>query len=89
VKDFVYVLYTGMRISDVTTFDASLRLNGNEIFVRMHKTKKELFTWVPDWLVNRLRARERRMGPRVFALSKSQSLPFIVITDSWQREHLG
>ena len=82
MKDFVYVLYTGMRISDVTTFDASLRLNGNEIFVRMHKTKKELFTWVPDWLVNRLRARERRMGPRVFALSKSQSLP--VQTERWR-----
>lgn len=48
LKDFIYVmLYTGMRISDVTTFDTSLRLNGNEIFMRMHKTKKELFTWVP------------------------------------------
>ena len=68
------MLYTGMRISDVATFDTSLRLNGNEIFVRMHKTKKELYTWVPDWLVNRLRDRERLYGPRIFALSKSHSL---------------
>jgi integrase len=83
VKDFIYVmLYTGMRISDVTTFDTSLRLNGNEIFLRMHKTKKELFTWVPDWLVNRLRDRERTHGPRVFALSKSKSLP--VQTERWR-----
>jgi integrase len=75
VKDFIYVmLYTGMRISDVATFDTSLRLNGNEIFLRMHKTKKELFTWVPDWLVNRLRAREKRVGPKIFGLSKSDSL---------------
>jgi integrase len=83
VKDFIYVmLYTGMRISDVATFDTSLRLNGNEIFLRMHKTKKELFTWVPDWLVNRLRDRERKHGSRVFALSKSQSLP--VQTERWR-----
>ncbi len=83
VKDFIYVLlYTGMRISDVATFHTSLRLNGNEIFLRMHKTKKELYTWVPDWLVNRLRARQRTHGPRVFALSKSQSLP--VQTERWR-----
>jgi integrase len=83
VKDFIYVmLYTGMRISDVATFDTSLRLNGNEVFLRMHKTKKELYTWVPDWLVNRLRVRERRVGSRVFALSKSTSLP--VQTERWR-----
>jgi integrase len=83
IKDFIYVmLYTGMRISDVATFDTSLRLNGNEIFIRMHKTKKELYTWVPDWLVNRLRARERAYGPRIFALSKSTSLP--VQTERWR-----
>ena len=82
VKDFIYVmLYTGMRISDVATFDTSLRLNGNG-YSRMHKTKKELYTWVPDWLVNRLRARARTHGPRVFALSKSQSLP--VQTERWR-----
>jgi hypothetical protein len=45
VKDFIYVmLYTGMRISDVATFDTAGRLIGNEIFLRMHKTKEELFT---------------------------------------------
>jgi integrase len=83
IKDFIYImLYTGMRISDVATFDTSLRLNGNEIFVRMHKTKKELYTWVPDWLVNRLRDRERLYGPRIFALSKSHSLS--VQTERWR-----
>jgi integrase len=83
VKDFIYVmLYTGMRISDVATFDTALRLNGNEIFLRMHKTKKELFTWVPDWLVNRLKDRERRIGPKIFGLSKSDSLP--VQTERWR-----
>jgi hypothetical protein len=52
---------TGMRISDVATFDISQRLNGNDVFLRMHKTKKELFTSIPGWLVKRLRVREQKM----------------------------
>src|ERR1017187_6873406 len=83
IKTFIYVmLYTGMRISDVATFDTSLRLNGNHIFLRMHKTGKELYTWAPDWLVERLREREQQFGPRIFALSKSHSLP--VQTERWR-----
>jgi integrase len=62
VKDFVYLsIYTGMRISDVSTFNITERLNGNDVFLRMHKTQKELYTWIPDWLVHRLRERERKM----------------------------
>jgi integrase len=76
------MLYTGMRISDVATFDTSLRLNGNHISLRMHKTRKELYTWAPDWLVERLREREQQFGPRIFALSKSHSLP--VQTERWR-----
>jgi integrase len=83
VKDFIYVmLYTGMRISDVATFDISTRLQGNEVFLRMHKTKKELFTWIPDWLVTRLHDRQPTWGPRIFGLSKSQSLS--VQTERWR-----
>jgi len=83
VKDFIFVmLYTGMRISDVATFDNSMRLNGNDVFLRMHKTRKELFTWIPDWLVARLQDRERRLGPRIFALSKSHSLS--IQTERWR-----
>src|SRR5579875_3072058 len=83
VKDFMYVmLYTGMRISDVATFDTSLRLHGNEIFLRMHKTKTPLDSWIPTWLVNRLRDREKRKGPRIFALSNSNSLS--VQTERWR-----
>jgi site-specific recombinase XerD len=83
VKDFIYVmLYSGMRISDVATFDISTRLHGNEVFLRMHKTRKELFTWIPDWLVVRLRERERAWGPKIFGLSKSESLP--VQTERWR-----
>jgi pyruvate/oxaloacetate carboxyltransferase len=28
----------------VATFDSSLRFRGNDIYLRMHKTQKELFT---------------------------------------------
>jgi len=58
VKDFIYLsVYTGLRISDVATFDINKRLKGNDVFLHMHKTNRPLFTWVPDWLVERLRAR--------------------------------
>jgi integrase len=67
VKDFIMLsIYTGMRISDVSTFNIAERLNGNDVFLRMHKTKKELYTWIPDWLVERLRAREHKHGPLIF-----------------------
>jgi site-specific recombinase XerD len=66
-KDFIYLsIYTGLRISDVATFDATKRLQGNNVFLRMHKTAKPLSTWIPDWLVDRLRSREERNGALIF-----------------------
>jgi integrase len=40
----------------------------------MHKTKKELWTWIPDWLVGRLRARERNHGPLIFRCGASREM---------------
>lgn len=72
VKDFVMLsIYTGLRISDVATFDITRRLKGNDVFLRMHKTKRELYTWIPDWLVERLRARERVHGRLIFRTGES------------------
>jgi integrase len=84
VKDFILLmLYTGLRISDAATFDTSVRLKGNDVFLRMHKTRKPLFTWIPDWLVVRLKERERVHGPRIFGcFSKSKSLS--VQTERWR-----
>jgi hypothetical protein len=65
VKDFIFLsVYTGLRISDVATFDIGRRLKGNDVFVRMHKTKRELYTWIPGWLVDRLPEREKKYGAR-------------------------
>ena len=61
-KDFISLMvYTGLRISDVATFDMQARIGeGNQIFLRMHKTGKPLFTWIPDWLMERLHQRQQK-----------------------------
>jgi integrase len=72
VKDFIMLsVYTGLRISDVATFNILERLKGNDVFLRMHKTRKELYTWIPDWLVARLREREKKLGPLIFRYGES------------------
>jgi len=85
VKDFIMLsIYTGMRISDVSTFDISQRLNGNDVFLRMHKTKKELYTWIPDWLVDRLRARERKHGPLIFRYGAATTM--VAMAEVWRNK---
>ena len=87
VKDFVYLsIYTGLRISDVSTFSIKERLNGNDVFLRMHKTQKELYTWIPDWLVNRLRARQKKHGDLIFRAGQSTNMR--AISERW-RDNLG
>jgi len=72
LKDFIMLsIHTGLRISDIATFDITKRLKGNDVFLRMHKTRKELYTWIPDWLVERLRKRENRYGSLVFRTGNS------------------
>jgi integrase len=76
VKDFMLLsMYTGLRISDVATFDMTKRLKGNDVFLRMHKTRKELYTWIPDWLVVRLRERGSKYGPVIFRAGHSRLVP--------------
>lgn len=83
IKDFIMLsIYTGMRISDVATFNIRERLNGNDVFLRMHKTKKELYTWIPDWLVNRLRAREKVHGAMLFRTGESMVMR--TIAEQWR-----
>jgi site-specific recombinase XerD len=89
VKSMVMLLcWTGLRISDGATFDMS-RVSphpdgGANVFLRMHKTKGALFTWVDDWLYERLLARERKHGSKIFACGASERLE--TITDMWRRK---
>ena len=85
MKDFVLLsAYTGLRISDVATFDISQRLKGNDVFLRMHKTRRELFTWIPDWLVARLHERQKRHGNLIF--SRGSSTLLTTVCELWRRK---
>lgn len=87
VKDFIYLsIYTGLRISDVATFDITKRLKGNDVFLRMHKTKRPLFTWIPDWLVERLCARRKVHGPMIFAAGVTRNAK--QLCDIWRNKRL-
>lgn len=86
-KDFVYLsVYTGLRISDVALFDISKRLTGNDVFLRMHKTGKPLSTWIPNWLVARLRAREKIHGPLIFRCGETGNAK--QLCDIWRNKRL-
>lgn len=86
-KDFILLsIYTGMRISDVATFDISKRLRGNDVFLRMHKTGKPLSTWVPDWLVERLWKREKTYGSLIFRCGVTLNMK--QLCDIWRNARL-
>lgn len=86
-KDFIFLsIYTGLRISDVATFDVTKRLHGNDVFLRMHKTGKPLSTWVPDWLVERLRRREKIYGSLIFRCGVTLNMK--QLCDIWRNARL-
>ncbi len=83
VKDFIWVMvYTGLRISDVGLFHMN-RLQGNEVLLRAKKNGGDVFAFIPDWLRDRLLARQKRFGPRPFVGSYSDRLE--TVTDMWRR----
>jgi hypothetical protein len=55
---------------------------GANIFLRMHKTKGPLFTWVDDWLYERLLAREKKYDMKIFATGRSERID--TVTDGWR-----
>ena len=86
-KDFIFLsIYTGLRISDVATFDVTKRLHGNDVFLRMHKTRQPLTTWIPDWLVHRLMARQEKHGALIFRCGVSFTMK--QLTDIWRNTRL-
>lgn len=86
-KDFIFLsIYTGLRISDVATFDITKRLDGNNVFLRMHKTRQPLFTYIPDWLVERLHARVERNGSLIFRCGVTLNMK--QLCDIWRNKRL-
>jgi integrase len=84
-KDFIILsVFTGLRISDVATFDVKKRLQGNDIFLRAKKNDKRLFTWVPNLVRDRLLDRQKRVGSRIFQTGLSDRLE--TVTDTWRKK---
>jgi site-specific recombinase XerD len=84
VRDFIFLAtFTGLRISDICLFDISKRLHGNNVYLRQHKTKQPLETWIPSWLVDRLREREKRFGSMIFLTGSSLNVD--TVTEQWRR----
>ncbi len=84
VKDFIWVMiYTGLRISDVGLFNIN-RLRGNEVFLRAKKNGGDVFTWIPDWLRDRLQ-HSRRSAERPFVAGRSDRT-LETVTDLWRRK---
>lgn len=82
-KDFIwFLIYTGLRISDAAFFHVS-QLRGNELRLRAKKNGGDVYTWLPDWLVERLTDRAGRFGPQPFVLGRSIRLE--TVTDLWRR----
>jgi site-specific recombinase XerD len=85
LADFMSVsVYTGLRISDVATFRADRMQPGGEILLRTTKAGTHVYTWVPEWLQDRIRIRAIEHGPYIFGEHTTRDIN--VITDVWRRK---
>jgi integrase len=85
LADFISVsVYTGLRISDVSTFHVDRMQPSGEIHIRTTKAGTHVYTWVPEWLQECIRARAQKYGPLIFG--EHQTKDINVITDVWRRK---
>src|ERR1019366_7314609 len=85
LADFISLsIYTGLRISDVALFQIDRMQTSGEIRVRTTKAGTHVYTWVPQWLQDRIRARAKLHGDYIFGSHTTKDLD--VITDLWRRK---
>jgi integrase len=85
LADFIYIgVYTGLRISDICTFHIDRLLESGECHIRTTKTSRKVYTWIPEWLQDRIRERSNKHGPLIFGAHATQDIN--VITDIWRRK---
>ena len=85
VADFISLsIYTGLRISDVALFQIDRMNASGEIRVRTTKAGTHVYTWVPQWLQDRIRARAMIHGEFIFGSHTTRELD--VITEGWRRK---
>lgn len=77
-------IYTGLRISDVATFRSDRMQPTGEILLRTTKAGTHVYTWVPEWLQEHIRARAQAHGPLIFGEHTTKDTN--VITDVWRRK---
>ena len=83
LKDFIWLsVYTGLRISDIVLFDME-RLHGNEVFLRAKKNGGDVFTYIPDWLRDRLKIRAKTYGKKPFMIGGTKRLDTVI--DTWRQ----
>jgi integrase len=84
MADFISLsIYTGLRISDVALFHIDRMQPNGEIRLRTTKAGRHVYTWVPEWLQERIWARVKH-GPHIFGSHTTNSLD--VITEGWRRK---
>jgi len=84
LADFISVsVYTGLRISDVSTFHIDRLLESGECHIRTTKNGKKVSTWIPIWLQQRMRERAKFYGPLIFGTHKTTDI--CVVTDVWRK----
>jgi integrase len=85
LADFISVsVYTGLRISDVSTFHIDRLQPSGECHIRTMKNGRKVFTWIPEWLQERMRLRAAQSGPIIFGVHSTKDMN--VITDVWRRK---
>jgi integrase len=85
VADFISLsVYTGLRISDVALFQIDRMNASGEIRLRTTKAGTHVYTWVPQWLQDRIRARAKVHGAYIFGAHATKDLD--VITEGWRRK---
>lgn len=85
IADFISLsIYTGLRISDVALFQIDRMQPNGEIRVRTTKAGTHVYTWVPQWLQDRIRERAKQHGPYIFGSHTTKSLD--VITEGWRKK---
>ena len=75
---------TGLRISDVATFDATRLLPNGEVKLRATKNGQWVCTWVPEWVQEMIRRRAAIHGPLIFG--KHTTANMHSITDGWRKK---
>ena len=84
LADFISLsIYTGLRISDVALFHADRMQPTGEILIRTTKAGTHVYTWVPEWLQERIKARAQKHGQYILGAHKPTTLD--IITETWRR----